>query len=139
MRILSSLALGLMLTACSVGSSKSTGSNPGLDFSGASLKGMNFSGRDLSGANFTNADLSRAQLSGTDLHGASLSGALLTGVRSGSITGNPKALPRGWTLVNGYLIGPGADLRHAVLSYAKLDGLNLDEVDFTGEIGRAHV
>ena len=34
----------------------------------------------------------------------------LTGVSSGGITSNPGALPTNWQLMQGYLIGPGANL-----------------------------
>ena len=47
---------------------------------------------------------------GVNLSGVQLSGANLSGVRSGSIIGTPLSLPKDWVLLNGYLIGPGADL-----------------------------
>jgi hypothetical protein len=45
--------------------------------------------------------------------GVNLSGALLDHVTSGSITGTPAAPPTEWELVNGYLIGPNANLTKA--------------------------
>ncbi len=55
-----------------------------------------------------------------------------TGVTSGNITGTPSALPANWELVNGYLIGPGADLTDADLSGADLSGADLSGADLTG-------
>ena len=56
--------------------------------------------------------------------------SVLTGAQNGKVTGNPK-LPSGWALVNGYYIGPGANLKDANLSGANLFGLNLDAADLT--------
>jgi uncharacterized protein YjbI with pentapeptide repeats len=76
------------------------------------------------GADLTNADLSRLPLNfslrntvltGANVDGTNFYGADLSGVRSGGIHGDP-SLDRGWELYNGYLIGPGADLRSATLS-----------------------
>jgi len=72
------------------------------------------------------ANLAGADLSGMDLSGVDLSKANLTGVRSGGITGTPLHLPKSWSLLGGYLIGPGADLRGA-----KLDNLGIWFGDFT--------
>jgi len=137
MRTLSALLVLMVLAGCQGG--KPDSAAPGvvsnkdstLNFSGSNLRGQSFVRKDLSNADFTNADLSRANLAETNLEGADFSGALLAGVRSGAISGTPRVLPQGWRLVNGYLVGPGANLRHAVLTYARLDGMNLDEVDFT--------
>jgi hypothetical protein len=77
------------------------------------LRGANLSGCDLSHANLAGKNLSGANLHGPDLAGVNLSGALLDHVTSGSITGTPAALPTEWELVNGYLIGPNANLTKA--------------------------
>ena len=47
-----------------------------------------------------------------------LTGATLTDVKSGGITfdGTPPTLPTDWQLINGYLIGPTADLFRADLT-----------------------
>ena len=44
------------------------------------------------------------------LTNADLTDTNLTGVSSGGITSNPGALPTNWQLIQGYLIGPGANL-----------------------------
>ena len=91
------------------------------------LSGLNLSEANLSGADLSGADLSGAVLLSANLTGTNLSGATLTKVSSGSITTVPKYLPTGWKLINGYLIGPQADL-----TSAKLNNVNLTGVDFTG-------
>lgn len=75
--------------------------------------------------NMTAADLTGANLEDANLTNADLTYADLTGVISGGITGTPFALPTGWTLVNGYLVGPGANLTGADLSNANLENANL--------------
>ena len=119
-----------------------TSSSPLVDLSGDNFSGANFSNAHLTlvpmtGANFTGvnlggANLDRSTLTGANLTGANLTGANLTGIRSGNIVGTPAALPTGWTLFNGYLIGPGAWLQHAELSGAQLAGANLANTDLTG-------
>ena len=78
------------------------------------------------------ADLTDADLSGADLIGADLRGATLDGVKSGGITGDGSTtLPTNWQLIDGYLIGPGADLTDADLSGVDLSGVDLSGADLT--------
>ena len=129
----------------------------GLDFTGADLRNQNFVGANLINANFTNADLGGANLTGAKLTGANLSGTkfsettLLEGVISGGITGTPVSLPstypgscwgglphtqancrldqrRYWTLINGYLVGPQANLKNANLAGADLRAADLNDI-----------
>lgn len=100
---------------------------PEADLNGADLGGANLSGDDLSSVNLTAADLAGADLSTTDLGGAVLTGAL-----SGGVSGTPIALPDDWSLVDGYLVGPGADLVDANLARADLDGADLSAADLNG-------
>jgi uncharacterized protein YjbI with pentapeptide repeats len=134
----------------------------GVDWSGCRLIGADLSRADLSGANLSRADLEQANLTGsnlsdadltgaaidnskfadTDVAGANLSGTnlgdtYLAGVSSGDIIGKPSALPVNWRLIDGYLIGPNAQLRDANLTGADLTGAdltgaNLHLTDFTG-------
>jgi len=67
-----------------------------------------------------------AKLTGVNLEGADLSGANLDHVTTGSITVTPKALPRGYKLVNGYLVGPNAYIVGANLQGADLSGSDVD-------------
>ncbi len=111
---------------------------PGADFEGARLAGTNFSGAnlfeaDLTEAHLGNAVLRNALLRGAGISGTDFSGANLTGIRSG-VTGTPSALPEGYALVNGYLIGPGAILSNASpwRPNADLSGADLRGVDLAG-------
>jgi hypothetical protein len=53
-------------------------------------------------------------------------------VSSGSITGTPSALPTNWLLINGYLVGPGANLANANLANTNLAGVDLAAVILDG-------
>ena len=90
----------------------------------AYLNNANLSGANLSGANFDMAVLKGANLTEANLTGANLSEAKLEGVVSGCITGTPKILPEGWSLVDGRLINdewgssiPNNDSEGRALSY----------------------
>ena len=129
------------------------------DLSGADLTGANLSndalvaanltGADLSGANLiysgllqadlTNADLTNANLNFDDLRsttvtGAKLAGASLQSVRSGSLTGAPLSLPAHWTVADGFLIGPTAELGNANLTGADLAGDDLTGADLSASV-----
>ena len=75
--------------------------------------GVNLEQGVLTNANLNGVDLTGADLHGADLSNADLSYATLTGVQSSGITGTPTALPQNWRLVDGYLMGPGANLANA--------------------------
>jgi hypothetical protein len=101
------------------------------DLADADLYGADLSGADLSGANLVGADLDRANLLEADFTSSDLAGTLmansnLMGATSSGVTSSPSTLPTGWSVVSGYLIGPGADLEDAELSFAGLAGADLD-------------
>jgi len=100
---------------------------PAANLTYANLLGSDLTGVDLSGANLTNANVKQTTLSGVNL-----TGATLTGIESGDVTGTPAALPANWSLIDGYLIGAGADLSSADLIGADLAGLDLDGADLAG-------
>ena len=132
----------------------------GADLTGADLAGVNLDGANLWDVTLTNvssggmpdssvtlpdgwsltaghlvgpsANLTNANLAGASLDNLDLSGAKLTGVKSGGIGGTPLALPIGWTLNNGYLFGPGANLSGADLTGFDLTGVNLTNVNLDG-------
>jgi uncharacterized protein YjbI with pentapeptide repeats len=114
-----------------------TGANlSGADLSGAKLHNAylydaNLDDADLSGADLRYANLNGASLSGADLSGADLSGAHLNGIVSGGITGSPTGLPASYMLVNGYIVGPNANLTGADLSGADLSGADLSGADLS--------
>jgi uncharacterized protein YjbI with pentapeptide repeats len=109
-----------------------------VNLSGANLSRVNLSGADLEGADLEGADLEGADLEGVNLSGANLSGAILDGVWSGGIRGTPSALPTGWILTGGYLIGPHANLWdrwEQAFHEVDLEGVDLSGVwfdDITG-------
>jgi len=75
-----------------------------------------------------------AYLIGTRLDGMDLSVADLTGVRTYSLTGTPAALPIGWVVRDGHLVGPGANLlsaRFTDLAGLDLTGASLKNADLT--------
>jgi uncharacterized protein YjbI with pentapeptide repeats len=115
---------------------------PGIDLSGKRLVGAKLSLIKLTGANLTNADLTSADLTSADmsytnLSGAKLAAANLKGIKSGHISGIPASLPSDWKLINGYLVGDGAnltdaDLRDQNLAGARMYGTSLRGANFTG-------
>jgi len=94
--------------------------------------GVNLTNDDFAGANFAGANLSGAVFTNMTLNGAHLAGANLTGIISGGISGTPATLPPNWKLVNGYLIGPGADLSSSALRNQHLGGVNLAGAQLSG-------
>jgi len=123
---------------------------PGADLSGATLEGVGSSG--ISGAPVgmppgwratggsligPSAYLRGSNIAGADLEGLSLANATIDNVASGGVTGTPSALPSGWRLTVGYLVGPtaylqGADLRNADLSNLDLTYVALYDANIRG-------
>ena len=104
----------------------------GTNLSGANLTSANFYYTEMIGSNFTGANLTNSILTNVNLNNAILTDAVLTGVVSGSVKGTPAALPVGWKVAGGYLVGPGANLAHADLSGTDLTGVDLRGADLTG-------
>jgi uncharacterized protein YjbI with pentapeptide repeats len=113
---------------------------PKASLSGANLTGLDLAGTDLASATLTGADLTGLDLSGVNLTGASIANATiagtalpeatnLTGIKSGGLTGTPASLPQNFSVVGGYLAGPGVDLAAAALSGANLAGYDLAGVN----------
>jgi uncharacterized protein YjbI with pentapeptide repeats len=86
----------------------------------------------LTGADLAGTDLSGATLVGVKVSGTTFSGADLDNVTSGGVTGTPASLPTDWSLVDGYFVGPRADLSGANLSDADLSGFNLAGANLYG-------
>ena len=76
-------------------------------------------------AKLSKASLRYANLGGLNLAGVDLSSANLDGVKSGSIRGTPSALPKGWKLVSGFLLGRYVQLPKGT-SFADKSLANLD-------------
>ena len=98
----------------------------------ANLNSADFSGADLTGADLTRANLRSATVTNAILVGANLENATLAGVVSGGVSGSPAALPIGWNIVDGYLLGRSADLVGANLSGATIDSINLSYANLNG-------
>ena len=104
---------------------------PGRTYTCADLAGSNLTDCDLSYTDLENVDLAEATLTNANLTGADLLGANLDGtdltnanlyyVASGGLVG-PLWRFRHWSIVDGYLLGPGSSLGGANLDSATLDG-----------------
>jgi uncharacterized protein YjbI with pentapeptide repeats len=103
----------------------------GADLGAADLGSADLTGADLASASLNGARLLQATLTGADLTGTSLTAAVLTSVTSGGIVGTPSSFPPGWQLLNGFLVGPEANLSGADLSGADLSGVNLNRSNLT--------
>jgi uncharacterized protein YjbI with pentapeptide repeats len=121
---------------------------PDADLSNGNLSGANLSGQDLTnaffektnltGANLTGANLDQAYLLSVNLANANISGAnlgatwMFQGVASGGVIGSSATiLPKNYTLDDGYLLGPEADLTGANLSGLDLSGVDLADATLT--------
>ncbi len=109
----------------------------GYDLSGAYLAGADLSDADLTGSNLigtslAGADLSRANISDTMLSGADLTGATLLGIRAQGLLGKPDGIQAPWSIYNGVLLGPTADVSGADLSGLNLSERVLNGTNFTG-------
>ena len=96
----------------------------GQDLTGLSLARAHVTAANLAGANLAGVSLSFAVLTAVDLSGADLTGANLATVHSTGITGTP-LLPAGWSVTQGCLVGPGADLTDARFTGVDLSGRDL--------------
>ena len=99
--------------------------------------GVNLTGADLTRATFahcilTYANLTDAVFFANKMDNADLTGAILTGVKSGNITGNPILDSNYSTFIkDGYIIGPGVNLTDVNLDDVDLTGADLKEINLT--------
>jgi uncharacterized protein YjbI with pentapeptide repeats len=103
-----------------------------LELAGVDLAGATLLNVQLDGSNLVGADLAGARLTSVDFQGVDLHGADLSDVRSALIYGVPKALPADWALVDGYLIGPSADLKGDYLAHVDLSSHDVAGADLAG-------
>jgi uncharacterized protein YjbI with pentapeptide repeats len=101
-----------------------------IDFRQMNITGANLNYANLTLSNFNGMDLSVASFKfsyfgQTSIEGANLDGLDLEGVRSQGVIGTPSALPEGWKLRSGFLIGPKANLSSMNLSNVNFSGTNL--------------
>lgn len=125
----------------------------GADFAGLDLDGANLYGAYLADANLSHANLTSIQGAGLNLtdanltdanltdatiaydafgagaptlQGADLAGATLTGLNGALLAGGPAVLPAHWKYVDGFMLGPFANLNEdAALDYQDLTGVDL--------------
>ena len=86
----------------------------------------------ISNVLFNESNLTDAVITDSYIGGENFSSANLTGVMGAGLTGIPAALPQGWELIHGYLVGPTANLKGADLGGADLEGLNLSGAQLIG-------
>jgi len=103
---------------------------PNADLRDAQLRGFDLRNVNLQGANLSGAELSRADINGANLEGANLENARFSEISSGNLKGTPSALPDGYKIINGYLVGYEVSLYDANLEGADLQGMNLSYVSF---------
>jgi len=121
---------GLNMTSASLKSCDLTGA----DFTNTNLNGVDFSNTILTQANFLNSNLNSANLFATTLSQVDLSSASLTEVKSGSIKGVVLKLPPKWVILQGYAVGPSANLSTANLSQVDLAGQDLTDTNLSSAI-----
>ena len=100
----------------------------------ATFKDCNFSNADLTGADADYSTFVGATFTGAKIESASLGNANLSGIATGSLVGTPKTLVFTWKMINGHLVGPGANLKGADLSGTDLTGMNLTGANLSGTI-----
>ena len=101
----------------------------GLDLSGINMNAANFSNANLAGVDLRTTSIVSANLSGANISGTNLTGVDLTGLVAQKVVGTPIGLNEDWTLFEGFLIGPTANLSTADLSGLDLRSLNLRNVN----------
>ena len=105
----------------------------GVDLTSADLTDANFAGSNLTNASLANAIVTGANFTGANISGANLSTSSLASAQLSGFSGTPSALPVGWIIVNGHVLGGfGPSLANVDLSGAYLQGLNLEGVDLRG-------
>ena len=121
------------------------------DMSMSTFRNINFSNSNLAHVNFAYSVLDGVDFSNTNLDRAYLRNTSMRGVISGGIVGADLVLPADWRLVQGFLIGPfanltnkainnsnlaGAQLMYAQLAYANLASSQLQGADLSGSDAR---
>ena len=121
------------------------------DMSMSTFRNINFSNSNLAHVNFAYSVLDGVDFSNTNLDRAYLRNTSMRGVISGGIVGADLDLPADWRLVQGFLIGPfanltnkainnsnlaGAQLMYAQLAYANLASSQLQGADLSGSDAR---
>jgi len=101
------------------------------NMSGANLTGVNLTNSNLTDANFSSANLTNAVLSGTNISNTDFSKATFIGLAGRNLQNTPMRLPDNWKILNGYLVGPKANLSNAYLVSQSLTNLDLSGADLS--------
>ncbi len=116
------------------------------DFTEANLSASVFSGVDLTDVDFTSTNVINITFINCNLTRTDFTGLDVEGIRAIGISGTPKGLPSNFKIINGFAVGPyanlsslnlmninfaGTNLHHASLAGANLAGANLANVDLT--------
>jgi uncharacterized protein YjbI with pentapeptide repeats len=116
------------------------------DFTAANLSGSLFCGVDLTDVDFTSTNVMNITFINCNLTRTDFTGLDVEGIRAVGISGTPRGLPSNFKIINGFAIGPyanlsslnlmninfaGTNLHHASLAGANLSGANLANVDLT--------
>jgi uncharacterized protein YjbI with pentapeptide repeats len=108
-------------------------SSPGSNCPDLSGANMNIFSNRLSLYYLSYANFTGCNFSGVDISKLDLQYATLTGVISDATTGQNYTLPTNWSLINGYLVGPGANFTNQPYLYGlNLSGINLTGANFSG-------
>jgi uncharacterized protein YjbI with pentapeptide repeats len=102
------------------------------------LTGIDLTDTNLTGAKLNIVNLTDVNLTGADLTDAYLTDSILTGIKSGGIKGNP-ILPKGYKIINGYIIGPNVNLYGADLTGADLTGIISGEIKGEPKLPKKYV
>lgn len=88
-----------------------------IDFRSADLTGVSFSNVNVKSADFTGANLTGTILEKADFTDANLSGIISGNIQGGSIIKNTLVkLPKHYIFYNGYILGPGVNLKDVDLT-----------------------
>jgi uncharacterized protein YjbI with pentapeptide repeats len=101
------------------------------NMSGANLTGVNLTNANLTDANFSSANLTNAVLSGTNISNTDFSKATFTGLAGRNLQNTPMRIPDNWKILNGYLVGPKANLANANFYSQNFGSMDLSDADLT--------
>lgn len=88
----------------------------------------NFNYANLSGADLTNSTFENVEFKNTNLTNANLMSSVFKNIISENILGNP-ILPKGYHLINGYIVGPNINIHNPNLDGVDLSGYNIKELN----------
>lgn len=97
-------------------------------------RGARVKNADLNGAVLKNLDLSGIEIVDTDISRVDFAGSMLVGAKSSRLTGVPKALPIGWKIISGYLIGENAVIEGGDFADVSFEGADFSGIEFRASV-----